>query len=75
MYKLSYLKYQFFYNSSNLKKKYFKINRQLIIFNFLNKLKFYVYNGKKWMFIYVNIQKHIWKKFGEFYFTKKDHYI
>lgn len=69
IYKLSYFKYKDFYK--NLRKNYFKLSRSLFIYNFFNKLKFYTHDGRKWVFIYVQINKHFWKKLGEFFFTKK----
>ena len=69
IYKLSLSQYNNYY--FNLRTFHFKVDRFLKIFNFFSRLKFYIYNGRKWLLIYVLIKKHLKMKFGELYFTKK----
>lgn len=64
-----------YYKKYNFKKKIKKrkiyfIKKSLFIFNFLVNCRFYSYNGKKLLFIYL-LPKHLFFKFGEFFFTKK----
>lgn len=72
IYQLKFKQYLKKYNFKDalVKRKIYLIKRYLFIFNFLINCRFYSYNGKKLLFIYL-LQKHIFFKFGEFFFTKK----
>jgi ribosomal protein S19 len=72
IYQLLFKQYYKKYNLklASKKRKIYFVKRRLFIFNFLINCRFYSYNGKKLFFLYL-LPKHIFFKFGEFFFTKK----